>query len=193
MSWQTSYVISYHGILCHNMSYVMTIAVSLIYVDALIFTPYYCLYISFIRTNWTSFWYNLWLWFWCVSWASSYCNNTTTTDADTIALVNCVVQENTDNCDSTTAFIEDNILLLTKYMEQYDLPSAWDTDKDNLSLPDSLMARCKKRIGQQVRFDAKPLGIAMCYCCGSILWSRVDNSHTHLVKNDYNMMNLYQQ
>ena len=22
------------------------------------------------------------------------------------------------------------------------------------------------------------------YCCGSILWSRVDNSHTHLVKLD---------
>ena len=24
----------------------------------------------------------------------------------------------------------------------------------------------------------------MCYCCGSILWSRVDNSHTNLVKLD---------
>ena len=69
-------------------------------------------------------------------------------------------------------------------MEQYDLPSAWYTNKTNLSLSDSLLARAKKRIGQQIRFDAKPLGIAMCYCCGSILWSRVDNSHTHLVKLD---------
>ena len=42
----------------------------------------------------------------------------------------------------------------------------------------------KKRIRQQVRFDAKPLGIGMCYCCGSILWSRVDNSHTRLVNLD---------
>ena len=28
---KTGYVISYHGILCHNMSYVTTIAASLIY------------------------------------------------------------------------------------------------------------------------------------------------------------------
>ena len=80
--------------------------------------------------------------------------------------------------------LEDNPVLLAEYMKQYDLPSAWDTDKTNLSLSDNLLARAKRRIGQQVRFDAKPLGIAMCYCCGSILWSRVDNSHTHLVKLD---------
>ena len=81
--------------------------------------------------------------------------------------------------------LEDNPVLLAEYMKQYDLPSAWDTDKTNLSLSDNLLARAKRRIGQQVRFDAKPLGIAMCYCCGSILWSRVDNSHTHLVKLDF--------
>ena len=33
----------------------------------------------------------------------------------------------------------------------------------------------------QIRFDSKPLAIGMCYCCWSILWSRVDNSHTNLV------------
>ena len=80
--------------------------------------------------------------------------------------------------------LEYNPVLLAEYMKQYDLPSAWDTDKTNVSLSDNLLARAKRRIGQQVRFDAKALGIAMCYCCGSILWSRVDNSHTHLVKLD---------
>ena len=38
-----------------------------------------------------------------------------------------------------------------------------------------------------MRCDEKPLGIGMCYCCGSILWSRVDNSHTHLVNLDVRM------
>ena len=53
--------------------------------------------------------------------------------------------------------------------------------EDQLSLSDELMARAQKRIAQQIRFDCKPLAIGMCYCCGSILWSRVDNSHTNLV------------
>ena len=79
-------------------------------------------------------------------------------------------------------FIEDNLSLLIQYMKQYELPTSWNTD--SLSLNDDLLVRAKKRIGQQVRFDAKPLGIGMCYCCGSILWSRVDNSHTHLVDLD---------
>ena len=40
----------------------------------------------------------------------------------------------------------------------------------------------EKYVGKQIRFDSKPLlGEAMCYCCGSILWSRVDNCHTNLV------------
>ena len=52
-----------------------------------------------------------------------------------------------------------------------------------MSLND-LLNRGKKLIGQQVRFDSKPLGICMCYCCGSILWSRIDNCHTNLVAID---------
>ena len=79
-------------------------------------------------------------------------------------------------------FIEDNLTLLIQYMKQYELPTSWNTD--SLSLSDDLLVRAKKRIGQQVRFDTKPLGIGMCYCCGSILWSRVDNSHTRLVNLD---------
>ena len=62
------------------------------------------------------------------------------------------------------------------------VPSAWSTDNTNLS--DDLLARVTRQIGQQIRSDGKPLGVAMCYCCGSILWSRVDNSHTHLVRLD---------
>ena len=106
---------------------------------------------------------------------------------DILTSVNCVVEDtevHDDRYESTVTFIEDNLALLVQHMEQYDLPSAWDTDKTKLSLSNNLLARAKKRIGQQVRFDAKPLGTAMCYCCGSILWSRVDNSHTHLVKLD---------
>ena len=38
-----------------------------------------------------------------------------------------------------------------------------------------------KYVRKQIRFDSKPLGKAMCYYCGSILWSRVDNCHTNLV------------
>ena len=50
-----------------------------------------------------------------------------------------------------------------------------------LSVDERMLSRARKYIGQQIRFDSKPLGVAMCYCCGSILWSRVDNSHTNLV------------
>ena len=96
------------------------------------------------------------------------------------------VDDNNSDMYNVTGVLEDNPVLLAEHVKQYDLPSAWDTDKTNLSLSDDLLTRAKKRIGQQVRFDAKPLGIAMCYCCGSILWSRVDNSHTHLVRLDLN-------
>ena len=37
-----------------------------------------------------------------------------------------------DAC-STTGLVEDNASLLTEYMKQYNLPSAWDTNKTNLS------------------------------------------------------------
>ena len=79
-------------------------------------------------------------------------------------------------------FIEDNLTLLIQYMKQYELPTSWNTD--SLSLSDDLLVRAKKQIGQHVRFDAKPLGIGICYCCGSILCSGVDNSHTCLINLD---------
>ena len=95
----------------------------------------------------------------------------------------CLLRSDYDmSTEQDDMFIEDNITLLIQYMKQYELPTSWNTD--SLSLSDDLLVRAKKRIGQQVRFDAKPLGIGMCYCCGSILWSRVDNSHTRLVNLD---------
>ena len=99
------------------------------------------------------------------------------------ASINSSVENNSNsNPEDPESFIEDNLSLLIEYMKQYDLPTAWNTN--SLSLNDDLLVRAKKRIGQQVRFDAKPLGIGMCYCCGSVLWSRVDNSHTRLVNLD---------
>ena len=87
----------------------------------------------------------------------------------------CLVKTDYDmSTEQDDIFIEDNLTLLIQYMKQYELPTSWNTD--SLSLNDDLLVRAKKRIGQQVRFDAKPLGTGMCYCCGSILWSRVGKS-----------------
>ena len=81
-----------------------------------------------------------------------------------------------------TSCIEDNSVKLHEHLSQYpDLTTKWNTDGASLSVSNELLKRSKRRIGQQVRFDSKPLGVAMCYCCGSILWSRVDGSHTNLV------------
>ena len=73
-------------------------------------------------------------------------------------------------------------MMLRNHLSQYpDLTRKWNTDSASISISNELLKRGKRRIGQQVRFDSKPLGIGMCYCCGAILWSKVDNSHTTLV------------
>ena len=89
-----------------------------------------------------------------------------------------------------SSLIEDNESELTEHMKQYDLPITWNTSVECLSLNDDLLKRGKKCIGQQIRFDSKPLGIGMCYCCGSVLWSRVDNCHTNLVNLDIEEKNI---
>ena len=53
-------------------------------------------------------------------------------------------------------------------MKQYDLPITWNTSVECLSINDDLLKKDRKSIGQQIRFDSKPLGIGMCYCCGSV-------------------------
>ena len=84
-----------------------------------------------------------------------------------------------------SAFCEDDPSKMAKHMQQYELPVAWtETDKCNLSINKSMLSRSRKYIAKQIRFDTKPLGEGMCYCCGSILWSRVNNCHTNLVDID---------
>ena len=51
---------------------------------------------------------------------------------------------------NVTGVLEDNPVLLAEYMKQYDLPSAWDTDKANLSLSDNLLARAKNQLGNKL-------------------------------------------
>ena len=77
--------------------------------------------------------------------------------------------------------IKDDPSKFNEHIKQYDLPITWNTDVECLSLNEDLLKRGKRCIGQQIRFNSKPLGIGMCYCCGNILWSRVDNCHTYLV------------
>ena len=90
-----------------------------------------------------------------------------------------------------TSCIEDNSVKLHAHLSQYpNLTTKWNTDGTSLSVSNELLRRSKKHIGQQVRFDSKPLGVAMCYCCGSILWSRVDGSHTNLVDIDVSEENI---
>ena len=89
-----------------------------------------------------------------------------------------------------TSLIEDNESELTEHIRQYDLPITWNTGVESLSLNDDMLKRGRKCIGQQIRFDSKPLGIGMCYCCGSVLWSRVDNCHTNLVNIDTEEKNI---
>ena len=85
-----------------------------------------------------------------------------------------------------TNCIEDDHQKLCEHLSQYpDLTTKWNTESASLSITNEVLGRGKRRIGQQIRFDSKPLGVAMCYCCGSILWSRVDgSSHTSLVDVD---------
>ena len=61
-----------------------------------------------------------------------------------------------------TCYIEDDNIKLQEHLSQYpDLIAKWNTDSASLSVSSELLKRGKKRIGQQVRFDSKPLGIAM--------------------------------
>jgi hypothetical protein len=50
-----------------------------------------------------------------------------------------------------------------------------------VNIDNELLGACARRISQQRTFDRKPLGIAVCYGCGHLLWSCVDGVHTFLV------------
>ena len=56
-----------------------------------------------------------------------------------------------------------------------------------VNVDDELLDVCAHRIAQQRTFDKKPLGLAMCYGCGHLLWSCVDGAHTFLVNKPSGM------
>ena len=57
----------------------------------------------------------------------------------------------------------------------------WDHSKELVNISCSLLDVCSRRIAQQCTFEKKPLGLAVCYGCGHLLWSTVDGAHTFLV------------
>ena len=44
-----------------------------------------------------------------------------------------------------------------------------------------MLSACARRICQQHTFDGKSLGVGVCYGCGHVLFTSVDNIHTYLI------------
>ena len=71
---------------------------------------------------------------------------------DTTQSANCKetkVDDNNSDMYNVTGVLEDNPVLLAEHVKQYDLPSAWDTDKTNLSLSDDLLTRAKNKLANK--------------------------------------------
>ena len=58
---------------------------------------------------------------------------------------------------------------------------------DQVNMPEDTLRQCTRRVVQQRRFDARPLGEAICWQCGKVLWSRLDSNHTCLVRPPYSL------
>ena len=56
-----------------------------------------------------------------------------------------------------------------------------------VNIDDELLGLCSRRIAQQHTYVKKPLGVAVCYRCGHMLWSCVDGAHTFLVSKPSGM------
>ena len=67
------------------------------------------------------------------------------------------------------------------------LPTGWVDSKELVNASSGLLDACGRRIAQQRTFDKKPLGVAVCYGCGHLLWSCVDGARTFLVNNPSGM------
>ena len=65
--------------------------------------------------------------------------------------------------------------------ESIELPFEWDLSEGTLNLSEDLLNACARRICQQRTFDGKSLGIGVCYGCGHVLFTTVDNIHTYLI------------
>lgn len=93
-------------------------------------------------------------------------------------------------CESTQADLESNLKEKEINFDQsIELPLNWDVNENTLNLSKELLLACRRRIKQQRTFDAKSLGVAVCYGCGHILWNHVDAIHTYLVNRPVNMLN----
>ena len=60
------------------------------------------------------------------------------------------------------------------------LPTDWCHSNDSVNIDDELLGACARRISQQRNFDQKPLGVAVCYGCGHLLWKSVDTGPAYL-------------
>ena len=65
-----------------------------------------------------------------------------------------------------------------------ELPTEWD---HLVIFDDQLLGLCSRKIAQQRTYDKKPLGVAVCYRCGHMLWSSVDGTNTFLVSKPSGM------
>ena len=67
------------------------------------------------------------------------------------------------------------------------LPADWCHSSELVNIDNDLLDMCARRISQQRTFDRKPLGLAVCYGCGHLLWSCVDGVHTFLMNKPNGM------
>ena len=74
-----------------------------------------------------------------------------------------------------------------EFHDSIQLPPDWDHSGNLVNVDDELLDVCSRRIAQQRTFDKKPLGLAVCYGCGHLLWSCVDGAHTFLVNKPSGM------
>ena len=80
-----------------------------------------------------------------------------------------------------------NTRLHPEFNSSIQLPGVWNHSNELVNVDDELLDTCARRIAQQRTFDKKPLGLAVCYGCGHMLWSCVDGAHTFLVNRPSDM------
>ena len=60
----------------------------------------------------------------------------------------------------------------------------WCTDKAMVNVSAGKLKKLETLIAQQKKFDSKPLGKAICWSCGKVLYANVDGSRTFLVPSN---------
>ena len=64
---------------------------------------------------------------------------------------------------------------------QEEIEKQWCTDSNMLNVSKGKLKRIKNLVVKQKKFDTLPLGKAICWKCGKILYSTVDNNRTCLI------------